>query len=96
MSSLFTTGLLSALVKDFGGTVSGYADIFSSTAIAGVSSVDFAILCATGASMIPEDLERRGFADKSKANAIAASTLLLPMIGSTIYCAVRPPLPEDE
>ena len=96
MSSLFTTGLLGALLEDFGGTVSGYADIFSSTAIAGVSSVDFAILCATGASMIPEDLERRGFADKSKANAIAASTLLLPMIGSTIYCALRPPLPENE
>ena len=96
MSSLFTTGLLSALVEDFGATVSGYADIFSSTAIAGVSSVDFAILCATAASLIPEDLERRGFTDKSKANAIAASTLLLPMIGATIYCALRPPLPEKE
>ena len=96
MSSLFTTGLLNALVEDFGGTVSGYADIFSSTAIAGVSSVDFAILCATAASMIPEDLERRGFTDKSKANAIAASTLFLPMIGATIYCALRPPLPDNE
>ena len=96
MSSLFTTGLLSALFEDFGATVSGYADIFSSTAIAGVSSVDFAILCATAASLIPEDLERRGFTDKSKANAIAASTLLLPMIGATIYCALRPPLPENE
>ena len=97
MSSLFTTGLLNALIEDFGGTVSGYAELFSSTAIAGVSSVDFAILCATAASMIPEDLERRGFTgDKSQANAIAASTLLLPMIGATIYCALRPPLPDKE
>ena len=96
MSSLFSTGLANALVEDLGGTVQGYADIFSSTAIAGVSSVDFAILCATGASMIPEDLERRGFTDKNKANAIAASTLLLPMIGACWYCALRPPLPENE
>lgn len=96
MSSLFTTGLLNALVEDFSGTVAGYADLFSSTAIAGVSSVDFAILCLTAASMIPEDLERRGFTDKSKASAIAASTLLLPMIGATIYCALRPPLPDNE
>ena len=44
-SSLFTTGLLNALVDDFGGTVQGYLDLVSSTAIAGVSSVDFAILC---------------------------------------------------
>lgn len=96
MSSLFTTGLLNVLANDFGGTVQGYVDIFSSTAIAGVSSVDFAILCMTAASLIPEDLERRGMTDSAKANAIAASTLLLPMIGATIYCALRPPLPDDE
>ena len=96
MSSLFTTGLLNALVEDFGGTVAGYADLFSSTAIAGVSSIDFFILCITAGSMVPEDLQRRGFTDKRQANAIAASTLLLPMIGATIYCALRPPLPDNE
>lgn len=96
MSSLFTTGLLNALASDFSGTVQGYWDIFSSTAIAGVSSVDFAILCMTAASLIPEDLERRGMTDKSKANLIAVSTLLLPMIGATIYCALRPPLPLSD
>ena len=95
MSSLFTTGLLNALVEDFGGTVAGYADLFSSTAIAGVSSIDFLILCVTAASMVPEDLLRRGVTDK-RANAIAASTLLLPMIGATIYCALRKPLPDNE
>lgn len=96
MSSLFTTGLMNALVNDFGGTVQGYTDVFSSAAIAGVSSVDFAILCMTAASLIPEDLERRGCTDKSNANAIAVSTLLLPMIGATIYVALRPTLPENE
>mmetsp|Transcript_19679 Transcript_19679/g.47259 ORF Transcript_19679/g.47259 Transcript_19679/m.47259 type:complete len:324 (-) Transcript_19679:595-1566(-) len=95
-SSLFTTGLLGALAEDLGGTVRGYADAFASAAIVGVSSVDFAILCMTAASLIPEDLERRGYTDRGGANAIAASTLLLPMIGATIYVALRPPLPENE
>ena len=94
-SSLFTTGVLNALVQDFSGTVQGYVDVFSSTAIAGASSVDFAILCITAATLIPEDLARRGVTDTTKARVIAASTLLLPMIGATIYCAMRPPIVEE-
>jgi hypothetical protein len=41
-------------------------------------------------------LKRRGVTDMTKANIIAASTVLLPVIGSTIYCALRPPLPEEK
>ena len=94
-SSLFTTSLLDALATDFSGTINGYVDLFSSTAICGASSVDFAILCLTAASLIPEDLRRRGVTDRTQAAAIAASTLALPMIGVTLYCALRPPLPEE-
>ena len=94
-SALVTTGGLSALWNDPQGQIQGYTDLFQQTAIASASSVDFAILCLTAASLIPEDLQRRGVTDTNKSRAIAASTLLLPMIGATLYCALRPPLPEE-
>ena len=93
-SSFYTTGVITALKTDFAGTVQGYVDLFHSTAIAGVSSVDFTILCLTAASLIPEDLARRGVTG-SKAKAIAAATLLAPMLGATLYCALRPELVVD-
>ena len=94
-SALVTTGGLSAFLTDPQGQIQGYVELFQQTAIASASSVDFAILCLTAASLIPEDLARRGVTDTSKSRAIAASTLLLPMIGATLYCALRPPLPEE-
>jgi hypothetical protein len=42
------------------------------------------------ASLIPEDLKRR----EEKENLIAGATILLPVIGRTLYCAFRPKLPE--
>ena len=93
-SSFYTTGVVTALKTDFAGTVQGYVDLFHSTAIAGVSSVDFTILCLTAASLIPEDLARRGVTG-SKAKAIAAATLLAPMLGAALYCALRPELVVD-
>ena len=94
-SALITTGLLDALTTDFSGTVQGYVDLFESTAICSASSIDGLILCLTAASLIPEDLQRRGVKDPTKAAGIAAATLLLPVLGTTLYCALRPPLPEE-
>eukprot|EP00977_Amphora_coffeiformis_P018150 scaffold6242_cov168-Amphora_coffeaeformis.AAC.2 len=95
-SALVTTGGLPAFWNDPQGQIQGYIELFQQTAIASASSVDFAILCLTAASLIPEDLARRGVTDTNKSRAVAASTLLLPMIGATLYCALRPPLLEEQ
>lgn len=94
-SAIFTTGGLTALVQDPQGQIQGYVDLFQQTALCSASSVDLAILTLTAASLIPEDLARRGVTDPNKSRAVAASTLLLPVIGATLYCALRPPLPEE-
>jgi hypothetical protein len=94
-STFYSTGLFAGILLDPAGQIQGYMDLFSSTAICSVSSFDLAILTMTAASLIPEDLKRRGMDDSGRAYAIAASTLLLPVVGSTIYCALRPSLPEE-
>jgi hypothetical protein len=94
-STFYSTGLLAGMLSDPAGQIQGYMDLFSSTAICSASSCDLAILTMTAASLIPEDLKRRGMDDSGRAYAIAASTLLLPVVGSTIYCALRPSLPEE-
>lgn len=94
-SVFYSTGLISAFLQSPTEQIQGYADLFSKTAICSVSSLDLAILTLTAASLVPEDLKRRGMNDTGKAYAIAASTILLPVVGSTIYCAVRPSLPAE-
>mmetsp|Transcript_903 Transcript_903/g.2595 ORF Transcript_903/g.2595 Transcript_903/m.2595 type:complete len:307 (-) Transcript_903:346-1266(-) len=94
-STLFVTGFAQAVLTDPGQAVHGYIDLLSDTAIASASSLDLVILSVTAASLVPEDLERRGMQDTGKANVIAASTLLLPVVGGAIYCALRPSLPEE-
>ena len=95
LNTFYVTGLFSGMLSDAAAEIQGYADLFSSAAICSASSVDLVILTLTMASMIPDDLKRRGVEDSGKAKAIAASTLLLPVVGSTIYCALRPSLPEE-
>jgi hypothetical protein len=95
LSVFYSTGFISAFLQDPAGQIQGYMDLFSQTAICSVSTIDLAILTLTAASLIPEDLKRRGMDDSGKAYAIAASTVLLPVVGSTIYCALRPSLPEE-
>lgn len=94
-SVFVSTGLLSGLVADAGGQIQGYTELFQSTAIASVSSLDLAILTVTAASLIPEDLKRRGFDDSGKAGAIATSTVVLPIFGAILYCALRPKLVSE-
>ena len=94
LSSFFTTGFLPALMSDFDGQVQGFMDLFQSTSFVTISTADLTVMTIAAATLIPEDLKRRGFENEGKANIIAASTLLLPVIGSTLYCALRPKLPE--
>lgn len=94
ISTFFVTGAVPAFMSDPQVLFSEYVTTVTSSALGFVSTVDLTILCLTAASLIPEDLERRGMTDSSKANAIALSTLLLPVLGPALYCALRPSLPE--
>ena len=96
LSTLVSTGAVSDVMTDSQQLLSGFGDVLQSSALGSVSTIDFLILTLTGASLIPEDLKRRSFVDSSKANAIAASTALLPLVGLTLYCALRPPLADEE
>ena len=94
LSSLFTTGFLPGLVSDFDGQTQEFINLFQSTSFVTISTADLTVMTIAAASLIPEDLKRRGMQDEGKANLIAGATLLLPVIGSTLYCALRPKLPE--
>lgn len=94
-STFIVSGAIPALLNDSQSLFAGYFDTITSSALGFVSTVDLTILCLTAASLIPEDLERRGVTDGNKAIAIAASTLLLPGLGASLYCALRPNLSEE-
>ena len=96
LNTFVVTGVVSAFMNDGQSLWDGYLDTITSSALGFVSTVDLTILCLTAASLIPEDLERRGVKDSGKAVAIAASTLLLPVVGTTLYCALRPSLNNTE
>lgn len=73
-----------------------FVTLVSSSKFASVSTLDLFILSLTGASLIPQDYKyRQPDADDSQANLIAASTLVLPLLGAALYCALRMPLPEE-
>ena len=93
-SAYVTSGCISALFSNPSELFSGYGDLFSQTAIASASTMDLLILTLVAASMIPEDLARRGVKDGLASQAIAASTVLLPVVGAALYCALRPELEE--
>ena len=84
------------LLQNFADVQQGYVDLVTTSKFASVSTMDLAILSVTAASVIPLDLKyRRPQVEESEANLIAASTLLLPILGSAIYCALRPNLPQE-
>lgn len=89
------SGAAQALVTDFGGTFTEFKEMISGSALGITSSVDFMILCLTGATLVPEDLKRRGVDDAAKANVIAASTVLVPAVGLALYTALRPSLEKE-
>lgn len=94
LAAYINSGCVAALVSDPNGLISGYSDLVSQTAIASASSMDFAILTLVAASIVPEDLARRGVNGGIAPYAVAASTLLIPGVGAALYCALRPQLDE--
>jgi hypothetical protein len=80
---------------DFSSLAQGYSEMAQQSKFVTVSSVDLFLLSATVASFIPQDYKLRNPEDSDRANLIAASTMLLPVFGSAIYCILRPQLPEE-
>ena len=97
----FTTGAVTSLEADgWSTTIQGFWDVASTTKIVSVSSVDLAVLTVAAASLIPQDYRLRVQGQPQqdaaeKANWIAMATVLVPVLGAALYCALRPPLPEE-
>ena len=91
------SGAAESLVTDPIFTIQEFRNCIDGTSLGTTTAVDFTILCLTGASLIPEDLKRRGFDEEEsgKAYAIAASTLLFPAAGLALYSALRPSLTDE-
>jgi len=92
------SGAGQAMVTDPVGTLAEFKNMIGGSALGTATTVDFSILCLTGASLIPEDLKRRGVDvdnNVGKAYGIAASTLLLPAAGLALYSALRPKLIDE-
>jgi hypothetical protein len=85
------------LYQDFTTVLSGFQDLIATSKLASVSSVDLFILTIVAATLIPRDYQLRvPDVEDNQANIIAASTLLVPIVGAALYCAWRPSLPESE
>jgi hypothetical protein len=103
LSVPFSTGVLEQGVgaDAVNGMFAGYWELASTTKIASVSTMDLAVLTLVAGSLIPRDYRMRiaPAADDEEASndatIIAAATCLLPVLGVALYCALRPPLPEE-
>lgn len=82
-------------LADSASLVTGFKELTTSSKFACVSSADLTLLSITAAAFIPQDYKLRNPNDASRALLIGASTLLLPVLGSALYCALRPRLPQD-
>jgi hypothetical protein len=56
-----------------------------------VMSLDFCLLCLLFPALLGDDMARRGL----KNPALFWVVALLPLIGSSLYLCVRPPLPDS-
>lgn len=85
------------LLSDTSTVVNDFVELLQTSKFASVSSLDLVILSITSASLIPLDYSYRQQSndDSITPKAIAASTLLLPLLGAAIYCLIRPSLPEE-
>jgi hypothetical protein len=92
------TGAVTSGLEDWSGAVAGFWDLFGTTKLASISTIDLCILTTAAAALIPRDYRLRVSSEEEEqknANLIAASTLLFPVLGAALYCALRPPLLEE-
>lgn len=76
-----------------------YGELFASSKLVHVSSVDFAILSAFAYEPIREDMARRGWWDEAAAEGENNAARLLafaavPVLGPAAYLLLRPALEE--
>jgi len=90
LSIPFSSGLVGS---DLGQAVAGYGELFASSRFVAVASVDIALMSALAAVLVAEDAARRGWEDK--ALPLLAATLLLPVLGPSLYLVARPSLEEQ-
>mmetsp|Transcript_28554 Transcript_28554/g.42018 ORF Transcript_28554/g.42018 Transcript_28554/m.42018 type:complete len:170 (+) Transcript_28554:142-651(+) len=89
---LFSSGDVSSLLND-------YAEMASNSKLVSVSTADLLTLTVAASILIRRDYKLRvdeGRDDTEKtATLIAIATALFPVFGAGLYCALRPPLPEE-
>mmetsp|Transcript_14717 Transcript_14717/g.41667 ORF Transcript_14717/g.41667 Transcript_14717/m.41667 type:complete len:136 (+) Transcript_14717:859-1266(+) len=95
----FSTGVVSN-IGDIQDMIAGYGELFSTSKLVSVSSLDLTILTLVGASLIPADYQLRSGGNDSpdsemQGKLIAVSTLLFPVVGLATYCALRPRLSAE-
>ena len=102
-SKLFGAGLVAGAVGLYGGLLTqlsdgalqGYADLFSSSKLVSVSTVDFLILSLFAFEPIKEDMSRRGWWGCYGENDVGRlAAFCFPVIGPAAYVLLRPAL-ED-
>ena len=82
-------------LEDFTSLLGGFQELISSSKFACVSVVDLTLLSITAAALIPQDYKLRNPQNASNAALIGAGSLFLPVLGSALYCALRPQLPKS-
>ena len=68
--------------------ISGFLDLASSSRFVAVASADIGIMSVLAALLVSEDAARRGWDDYKV--PLAAASLLLPVLGPSLYLAARP------
>ncbi|GAX19860.1 hypothetical protein FisN_1Lh682 [Fistulifera solaris] len=88
----FLSHVPEAYQADASGLWQGFLDLLASSKFALVSSLDLTCLHLTAVALTARDYRLRTGKDGT---LIAASTLLLPLLGSSIYLALRPSIPDE-
>lgn len=72
----------------------GFVDIETSSRVAAVSTIDLALMYLSAVAGTGRDYRLRvPDASDEQVNKIVAATALVPLLGTAVYCALRPPLP---
>jgi len=92
---LVAAGAIPAYQQDPTALWQGFVDLLSTSKFCNVSSIDLVLVHCAITSLIPRDyLLRNPDATMQDAIKIAAATAVFPYVGSALYVALRPSLPE--
>ena len=86
-----TSGLM-APDFDLATSAAEFVDLFTGSKFVTVASLDITIMSLLAAVLVGEDSKRRGWEDKSL--LLTAGSILLPVVGPSLYLATRPSLEE--